>query len=531
MYSNASSSINGPNSLHSSSEIGPFTKLLLKITGTDEETLRLCPQRDWDNVRAIGEIMICTLLYQTALFTLIGYQLFARPGQIRPDILLAGIFLGLFILLIDAYVIMRSGWELSGIGELKRGGIDISGGRGARIKASYFLGVRISLSIGLAQLTAIFVGLLVFGADIASHLQDAYLKANAHLISSATALVDGQIERATEAVRSSTRQSETLAAQVAALRGNEVSNPEVQQAQQEVTDLIARKAKADEDLRAAEAFATNELGGIKGASGNSGQPGRGARYRAGVEQANSAKTHSQQVGKDLDVARARLDNARRQASIANDPTKPRATDQLPAFEKALRDETNRLTGLKDDLAKVTNGREAAIRSAVESAADHVPYAGGFLNRLVVLGSIAEDNGRIAAVILLMDLVSFGFELAAVLAKVTGYVPTTYAKLLARNSYMQAVKMAEEISAELNAGGQSSVPEPFPPGGTVPDSEQGANSAQPFDLPQNETNPPPQPPLKRGRGRPRKHPLNPLNGSEPPMVSQGQNGQKPGESDD
>jgi len=447
------------------------------------------------------------------------------PGQIRPDILTGGIFLASTILLIDAYVIMRSGWELSGIAELQRGGIDISGGRGARVKASCFLAVRIALSVGLAQLTAIFVALLVFGADIASHLQDAYLKANASLISNATALADAQIERGTEAVKSATKQSETLAAQIAALRANEVSNPEVQQAQQEVTDLIARKVKADEDLRAAEAFATNELGGIKGASGNSGQPGRGARYRAAVEQSNSAKTHAQQVDKDLDAARVRLDNARRQASIADDPTKPRAADQLPAFEKALRDETNRLAGLKDELAKVTKGREAAIRSAVESAADHVPYAGGFLNRLVVLESIAQDNGRIAAVILLIDLVSFGFELAAVLAKVTGYVPTTYAKLLARDSYMQTVRMAEEIAVELNGGRQPGTPEPSPPSDAVPGSEQGLSSSPLFGPEQTDV-PDPQPPVKRGRGRPRKYPLN---GSRPSVRSEGQDDQKPDES--
>jgi hypothetical protein len=77
---------------------GPFTKLIFKITGVDEETLRLCPPHDWDNVRAIGEIMICTWLYQCALFFIIGDRLFASPGQIRPDVALAAMFIATFIM-------------------------------------------------------------------------------------------------------------------------------------------------------------------------------------------------------------------------------------------------------------------------------------------------------------------------------------------------------------------------------------------------------------------------------------------------
>jgi len=52
-------------------------------------------------------------------------------------------------MLIDSYMVMRSGWHLSGIEQLKRGGIDVSGGPWARIKATIFLAVRIALSIGL----------------------------------------------------------------------------------------------------------------------------------------------------------------------------------------------------------------------------------------------------------------------------------------------------------------------------------------------------------------------------------------------
>ncbi len=85
--------------------------------------------------------------------------------------MIASLFIATFILFIDSYMIMRSGWHLSGIAELKRGGLDISGGPVARIKTGFFLTFRIMLSIGLAQLTAIFVSLLIFAADINSPIE------------------------------------------------------------------------------------------------------------------------------------------------------------------------------------------------------------------------------------------------------------------------------------------------------------------------------------------------------------------------
>jgi hypothetical protein len=79
--------------------------------------------------------------------------------------------------------------------------------------------------------------------------------------------------------------------------------------------------------------------------------------------------------------------------------------------------------------------------------------------------------------LLIDLTSFGFELAAVLAKVTSYVPTTYAALLARDAYMQVVHIVDEMMVQLNHGSG--------------ETDLFGNSVDPLSPP------------KRPRGRPRK----------------------------
>ena len=150
-------------------------EFLLHIAGADEELLKKCPPRDLNNVRAVAWLMLATLCYQTGLFALIGHELFAPPGQIRPEIILGALAIAAFVLLIDSFAIMRCGWHLEGLKELRRGGLDIGGGAGSRVKAGLFLSIRVLiLSVGLAQLTALFVSLVVFSTDIHARIDKTY---------------------------------------------------------------------------------------------------------------------------------------------------------------------------------------------------------------------------------------------------------------------------------------------------------------------------------------------------------------------
>jgi uncharacterized protein DUF4407 len=470
---------------------GPWMKLLMKITAVNEVILRLCPSIDWDNVRAIGEIQICVWLFQTGLFSLIGHRL-AAAQQIRPEIVIIAMFLATMITAIDSYVIMRSGWHIEGLKRLAQGGLDISGSALARIKAWFFLTVRIALSIGLAQLSAIFISILVYQADINAPIQDAYLKANAHLLGPATELVDGEIQRDTDAVNAQTKLANELGAQVATLRQTEIdgsaSDPQIVAAGQEVAQLVTRKAAADDAVVAAQNFEDNEFGGIKGDSENSGKPGYGLRYLAATQKVTAAKKYAAEIAQQLKAARDQLVAVRGQLPSGDDAARQRAHEQLPAFENTLAAESDKLTNLKDELTKLTAGRDQAIRDAIENAPDHVPLDNGFLAQLKVLKQIAKQDNGIAAVILLIDVIAFGFELAAVLSKITAFVPTTYAAILARDAYMTAVKIVDDMMIELEDTG-----------GKAP------NGSAPPNPPQTPNDPAPQP-LKRGRGRPRKHPL-------------------------
>jgi hypothetical protein len=479
---------------------GPFTKLLLAIGGIDEDMLQRCPPRDWGVAKGISLIGLCVAIYLTSLFFLMANKLFARPGQIRIEFLVPSLFFAIFIIVIDAYQINRTSWHLSGIAELRRGGLDISGGAAPRIKASFFLAIRIMLSIGLAQLTAIFVSLLIYGGDIDSPIEKNYREANKHLIGPATALVDAEIQRAADSVSAPSGRVATLSRQVEALRNAEIdpsaNDPRVHQAQQEVQQLIDQNAKADEDVRNTETSVSNELGGLKGA-----EPGRGPRYRAAVQQLTDARARAQEITKQLNAARDRLDALRKRIPPPDDTSRQRSREQRLAFEKRLDAENAELSKLKEELAKLTRGRESAIRRAIENAPDHVGAENGFLAQLSELEHIAQKDAWIVFVIGLIDVVTFGLELSAVLAKVTSYVPTTYAALLARDAYMQAVRTVDDMTAELKTIDNS--PDVVP-SDTPPDDQQGPGASSGPDPFANSNDPPPQP-AKRPRGRPRKYP--------------------------
>jgi len=278
-------------------------------------------------------------------------------------------------------------------------------------------------------------------------------------------------------------------------------------AQQEVTQLLTQKATADQAVQQAETFASNELGGIKGDPGNSGIPGPGPRRQAALEAVDNAKDQDRQIGAALEAAQDRLDALYSQSSSRSQTTQQQSHAELPAFQNMLAAEDAKLASMKNALAAMEDHRDDAIRAAVEGAPEYVPYDNGLIAQITVLDQIAHENPRIAAVIILVDVTSFGFELAAVLAKVTSYVPTTYAALLARSAYMNVVRIVNEMMAELNP--PSSKPSAdsriIPP--IIPQNETGRNAARPspgtdpFSSPSGPLSAPP----KRGRGRPRKKP--------------------------
>jgi hypothetical protein len=485
---------------------GWFTKLSFKIAGVDEELIRQCAQRDADIAMDLARLLIASTLYQALIFTLESHNLWAARDEIRPSLILVSVGLAIFIAQIDSFVIMKSGWYREGAAQLKQGGIDMSGGTLAQIKALGFLVVRIGvLSAGLAMLSGLFLSLFVFGGDINARVEKQWRADNASLVASATIQVNSRIERVTIETAHQTSVVEKLSSQIAALRTGEIA-PELafEQVQREGAQLLERKAKAEDDLARAELFSSNELGGVRGTPGNSGRAGNGPRRRAALEQVDNERRRIQDLTNALNTNRARLENLQREKPVDSDANRLRVRDQHVAFEETLKAENAKLADLKDELNKLVSNREKALHTAVADAPNHVRRDDGLLAQIRILGQIADENPRMAVVIVVVDLVSFGFELAAVLAKVLGHVPTGYAVLLAYTSYMEGVRIVERMLAELKAiDDQRPNPNENMSGAKPAEGEHDpgeASATNPFESSNGVT---PVPPVKRGPGRPRK----------------------------
>jgi predicted nucleic acid-binding Zn-ribbon protein len=430
---------------------GLFTRALHWISGIDEETLHECPAHDWDTVRAIAVLFIFVWILQAAELSIVAHQLLSPEGEVRPELIIGSMFIATLILLLDSYVFVRAGFHADGLNELARGGLDLTGGLAAKIKAGLFLALRIFLSLGFAQLTAIFLGLILFRPDITAEIDRFYQQQNATLIASATRQVDSEIQRADDAVKGASAHAAALQQQVAAMRDGAVnpaaSDAAIQSAQQEINQLLAEKARRDAELVAAQTFAANELAGIKADPANSGVPGAGPVRAAARERVEAATANDAAANQSLAEARARLGELRKQVASNADDRGHQAQLALPALETDLQAATTQLAALRDNLAKLTRDRDETIRADIENSPERIGRDAGFLAQLSALKRLAQDP-EIAAIILLIDLTSFGLELAAVLAKVTSFVPTTYAALLARNAYMRVVEIVDEMDETL-----------------------------------------------------------------------------------
>jgi len=485
--------------------LGPFTKFMAWVCGVNELTLRQCPKKDHDNIRALGLLLVGSFIWQSTIVGVVSLKLFAAPGDIRPDLIVGSLFVCALIMAVDSYVFFRSGFEIAGIEGLRRGGLDVGGGPGPIAKLGY-LGVRLMLSFGIAQLLAIFGGLIIFSSDVDDRVRIVQQKADAHLVAEATLVVQDQITRATDAVQVEGVRVDKFSKQISMLRQNDIeigaNDPQIQQAQEEVNQLFAQSAKAAEAALDADNSAAKERGGFR-LPGYSGVAGNGPRYKAALEAAENARKHAQEISGALEAARARLTGLRKELVSSNEAEKQRSHSELPGYEATLAAEEAKLAGLKQQLDGLVSGRAESIRTAVERAPDYVPLNRGVLAQLRAIEVLSSEDGMIATVIFLIDLVAMGLDLAGVLAKVTSFVPMTYSDLIARDAFMTDVRFADDIVAELDASRSKEANDNIKPP-MMPANDNKHDLGSIFGI--GDLNNPSVPtPPKRPRGRPRKYP--------------------------
>lgn len=490
-------------------------RILMAIVAVDEQTLKKCAQADWSNMRHLGILYALNWLFEAGVLSLFLHKLFASPGEISPTLIAVSVFISTFLMAIEAYLVMRSGWHLNGIDELKRGGIAVGNTVSARMKAGLFLVIRVAHAAAFAILIGLILSLFIFAKDIHARQQAGFVRANAAITEIVEGQVDGRIATERTAEKAQSEHVAALANQMTSLRQNIVdptlSDPEVAEAQKEIDQLLGQKAAASDAAERAETFAANEKGGIKDAPQNSGRPGAGPRFKAAVEEVENAHRRQRRIEDALNAARTRFDDLRTKSAASGETAKQTSQQNIGEFEGNLAKERQTLAEMQDRLANLTRERDNDVRAGVESAPDYVPLNDGLLADIQTLDEIANGSPRIALVILLFEIVSIGFELGALLSKITAFVPTTYSALLAKGAFLSAVRLADEVAAQLDKSAVSK-PSEFDFMPNVPRGNDngfdlsGAEQAPSFDVGQAPPPPPPSP--KRKRGRPRK--IIPLN---------------------
>ena len=488
---------------------GLFDRLLFKLAGVDEAVLRRCPPDDSSKVRSVAQIQIANFLYVSAMLAIMAHRLFEPSGRFRPEFVLGAVFLGGMLCQLDALLFVHTSWMSRGLSLIKEwGGYPISGGFSARVRSAIALAVRLILSVGLASLIGISASLLVVADDVRALLNRDWLEANRQVIETATALVDDRIKKAQEAVDEESARVSALSVQVGDLRAAEIdpsaNDARVREGQKELTDLLARQARADDDVRDSETRGSLKLGGIK-VQGTSGIAGDGPMHRAAIEQVSDAKRRARDAAAEVEVARHRLDVLRQQNSTSDDAARQRAHGQLPEFESALATEITTLATLKDQYERLSQNREEEIRHDEESSPNYVPLNEGFLAQAGGLARIAESNPAQKFLVIAIEMTSFGFEFAVVLVAMM-LVPTQYSLLAVRDLYEETIRVADHMASVSQKGSDRGIGDEVLASPSTANDNRGAGAPSVGEIPifWPVEMPGPQP-AKRKRGRPRKSP--------------------------
>jgi Domain of unknown function (DUF4407) len=447
--------------------LGAVGRLLVRIAGGDPATLALCPERDRDILKQDAVLLIAVCLYQGLIYSSVLERTMSPSGKIRPELITLGIGLATMVLIMDVVMVMTPSWISAGEEALRRGGLSLEISWAKRVERWFFLGMRFSITIISAQLTGMLTGTLIFAADIQNLAHRDFLAANQSIIASATAKIDGEIARTTSALKAETEHAASLTAQIDTVRARVIdpsaADPRVRQALGDVGRLEAQKAKASAARAQAEAFASDELAGLKTNPGNSGQQGNGPVRAAALERVRHAVDDERRLDDELAAARQRLDALQRESARNSDAARHQADGQLPQFQNALATEQDEINKLQTRLAELTAGRDEAIQNLVTNDPNFRPEDHGFVAQLRAMQRITDGDPIALTLVLLIGAFAFFLEAAVICAKTFARVPTTYAALIARNCFLSDVAVAEEALEELCVrGAREDLNNPFSP---------------------------------------------------------------------
>lgn len=432
-------------------EFGFVSRLVIRIGAGDEDILRTCPLRDVHNVMTIGWLLIIVWVWQSVLFTMVGHMMLAQPGEWRLEVVSGAILIATVVMLVDSYVIVRSSWHLQGLSELKRGGLDFPSPIAARIKNGMFIAVRLLLSTVLATLTALFLSILLFEKDLTGDLEQRFQKANAALLGRITGQVDGAMVKLKGEHEDILKRLSLLADEEKLVRAAVIDpvgdSTEFKAALERMAALNDAKTEAQRELTAAEKLAADELGGARRPD-TSGIAGYGPRRRAADEKIASAKRKLESATQDIEAAQKQIETLREALKDVGGSKRAAAEAKLPEIAIQRREKEQRLAIVEAELKKREHDRDRVVRTAFENDPGYHPREEGFLARLQALERISHQF-HVKFVVIIFHIGLFGIELAAVLAKIATFIPTSYTTILAWNDVVVPMKWVKRLKEEVD----------------------------------------------------------------------------------
>ena len=294
--------------------------------------------------------------------------------------------------------------------------------------------LRFGMTLLLALLTGSLMGLMFFRKDSDARIEAIAARANAPLVVVASERFDAETarlttERGTALVAVNAADSDSSALRQSVLRETE-ADPERGFLVERVRLLTREREAAERRVAQAQRQAVGP-----DASGSA------------MARLASARRQLEAVTRDLGAAQARL----REMQARRDSREVRFTGTVEGRLKEVGDArqaaATRLAELDAAIAARASIREATIREAVLRDPAYTPKDDGLLARLKALADLTRDPYIFWAVIIL-DAFFVALELAAVLSKVTTFVPATYALLMVRGIAIAGQEVKEELIARL-----------------------------------------------------------------------------------
>jgi hypothetical protein len=182
-------------------ELGPFSRLPIKLAGADPDyVLKKCPQ-DIGNLKAAGSIAIGSFGFNATVFTSVGSHL---AGHFSFPVAAVCVGLASYTLIADSYNYFRCEQIVSGVEQLSQHSLQVVLPRKVRRAIRRSLAIRVAQSCATSLIVGVMSSLIVYSDDISARIRSDQLQDKAGIVRQISDQTNSDLKRANNAVNSTT---------------------------------------------------------------------------------------------------------------------------------------------------------------------------------------------------------------------------------------------------------------------------------------------------------------------------------------